>query len=106
MPLGLKILNKVESIIRRNMNEYGCLEVLMPMVQPKSLWDETKRSEQMGPELLGFLDRNERDFTLDLLMKKSLPIYVVKNCKVIKICLKLFIKYKRNSEMKLDLDLG
>ena len=64
MPLGLKILNKIESIIRRNMNEYGCLEVLMPMVQPKTLWDETKRSEQMGPELLGFLDRNEREFYL------------------------------------------
>ena len=36
----------------------------MPMVQPKTLWDETKRSEQMGPELLGFLDRNEREFYL------------------------------------------
>ena len=64
LPLGLKILNKVEEIIRRNMNAYGCLEVLMPMVQPKSLWDETKRSEKMGPELLGFKDRNERDFYL------------------------------------------
>ena len=64
LPLGLKILNKVEEIIRNNMNAYGCLEVLMPMVQPKSLWDETKRSEQMGPELLGFKDRNERDFYL------------------------------------------
>ena len=64
MPLGLKILNNVESIIRKNMDEYGCLEVLMPMVQPKSLWDETKRSEQMGPELLGFIDRNKREFYL------------------------------------------
>ena len=64
LPLGLKILNKVEEIIRNNMNAYGCLEVLMPMVQPKSLWDETKRSEQMGPELLGFKDRNDRDFYL------------------------------------------
>ena len=64
LPLGLKILNKVEEIIRNNMNAYGCLEVLMPMVQPKSLWDETKRSKQMGPELLGFKDRNERDFYL------------------------------------------
>ena len=64
MPLGLKILNNVESIIRKNMDEYGCLEVLMPMVQPKSLWDETKRSEQMGPELLGFVDRNKREFYL------------------------------------------
>jgi len=62
--LGLKILNKVEEIIRNNMNAYGCLEVLMPMVQPKSLWDETERSEQMGPELLGFKDRNDRDFYL------------------------------------------
>tara|TARA_B100001057_G_scaffold274652_1_gene274883 strand:+ start:1917 stop:3194 length:1278 start_codon:yes stop_codon:yes gene_type:complete len=64
MPLGLKILNNVESIIRKNMDEYGCLEVLMPMVQPKSLWDETKRSEEMGPELLGFIDRNKREFYL------------------------------------------
>jgi len=64
LPLGLKILNKVEGIIRNNMNAYGCLEVLMPMVQPKSLWDETERSEQMGPELLGFKDRNDRDFYL------------------------------------------
>ena len=64
LPLGLKILNKVEEIIRKNMNAYGCLEVLMPMVQPKSLWDETERSEQMGPELLGFKDRNDRDFYL------------------------------------------
>ena len=64
LPLGLKILNKVEEIIRNNMNAYGCLEVLMPMVQPKSLWDETKRSEQMGSELLGFKDRNDRNFYL------------------------------------------
>lgn len=64
LPLGLKILNKVEGIIRNNMNAYGCLEVLMPMVQPKSLWDETERSKQMGPELLGFKDRNDRDFYL------------------------------------------
>ena len=64
LPLGLKILNKVEEIIRNNMNAYGCLEVLMPMVQPKSLWDETERSKQMGPELLGFKDRNDRDFYL------------------------------------------
>ena len=64
LPLGLKILNKVEEIIRNNMNACGCLEVLMPMVQPKSLWDETERSEQMGPELLGFKDRNDRDFYL------------------------------------------
>ncbi len=64
LPLGLKILNKVEEIIRKNMNEYGCLEVLMPMVQPKSLWDETGRSEKMGQELLGFSDRNDRKFYL------------------------------------------
>ena len=64
LPLGLKILNKVEEIIRNNMNAYGCLELLMPMVQPKSLWDETERSEQMGPELLGFKDRNDRNFYL------------------------------------------
>ena len=64
LPLGLKVIKKIENIIRNNLDQNGCLEVLMPMVQPKSLWDETDRSKQMGPELLGFKDRNDRDFYL------------------------------------------
>ena len=64
LPLGLKILRKIENIIREEMNKGGCLEIYMPMVQPKSLWDETGRSDEYGPELLGFKDRGDRDFYL------------------------------------------
>lgn len=64
LPLGNKVLKKVEKIIREEMDSNGCLEVLMPMVQPKDLWEETGRSDEYGPELLGFKDRNDRDFYL------------------------------------------
>ena len=64
LPLGLKVLKKVEEIVRSEMNKSGAQEVLMPMVQPKELWDETHRWEKMGKELLRIQDRHERDFCL------------------------------------------
>ena len=64
LPLGLRVLRKVENIIREEMNNSGAQEVLMPMVQPKELWDETQRWEKMGPELLRIQDRHDRDFCL------------------------------------------
>ena len=64
LPLGLKVLKKIENIIREEMDKGGCLEIYMPMVQPKSLWDETGRSYEYGPELLGFKDRGDREFYL------------------------------------------
>ena len=64
MPLGLKVLRKVEAIVRAEMNNAGAQEVLMPMVQPKELWNETERWEKMGKELLRFQDRHDRDFCL------------------------------------------
>ena len=64
LPLGLKVLRKVEEIVRSEMNKSGAQEVLMPMVQPKELWDETHRWEKMGKELLRIQDRHERDFCL------------------------------------------
>jgi len=64
LPLGLKVLRKVEEIVRSEMNKSGAQEVLMPMVQPKELWDETYRWEKMGKELLRIQDRHERDFCL------------------------------------------
>ncbi len=64
LPLGLKVLKKIENIIREKMDKGGCLEIYMPMVQPKSLWDETGRSDEYGPELLGFKDRGDREFYL------------------------------------------
>ena len=64
LPLGTLILKKVENIIRAELNKGGCLEIIMPLVQPKNLWDESGRSKEYGLELLGFKDRNQRDFFL------------------------------------------
>lgn len=64
LPLGLKVIRKVENIIREEMNRAGAIELLMPIVQPAELWQETGRWEKMGPELLRIKDRHERDFLI------------------------------------------
>jgi prolyl-tRNA synthetase len=64
MPLGLRVIRKVEGIIREEMNNAGAMELLMPMVQPAELWQETGRWDKMGPELLRLKDRHGRDFAL------------------------------------------
>ena len=64
MPLGLKVLRKVENIIREEMNRAGAFELLMPAVQPAELWQESKRWDKYGPELLRFKDRHQRDFVI------------------------------------------
>lgn len=64
MPLGLRVLRKVENIVREEMNRAGALELLMPAVQPAELWQESGRWEQYGPELLRFKDRHQRDFVI------------------------------------------
>ena len=64
LPLGLKVLRKIENIVREEMNASGAQEVFMPMVQPRELWEETKRWDKMGPELLRIKDRHDRDFCL------------------------------------------
>jgi len=62
MPLGLRVLRKVEAVIREEMNRSGAIELLMPAVQPAELWQESGRWDQYGPELLRFKDRHHRDF--------------------------------------------
>jgi len=62
MPLGLRILRKVENIVRDEMDKAGALELLMPAVQPKELWDETGRWAVFGPQMLKIKDLHERDF--------------------------------------------
>jgi prolyl-tRNA synthetase len=64
MPMGLRVIRRVENIIRDEMNRAGAIELLMPVVQPAELWQETGRFEKMGPELLRFKDRHERDFVM------------------------------------------
>ena len=62
LPLGLRVLRKVEGIVREEMNHAGAQEVLMPAVQPAELWQESGRWDKYGPELLRIKDRNQRDF--------------------------------------------
>jgi len=64
MPMGLRVIRKVEKIIREEMNRAGAVELLMPVVQPAELWQESGRWEKYGPELLRVKDRHERDFII------------------------------------------
>jgi prolyl-tRNA synthetase len=64
MPVGLRVLRKVENIVREEMDRAGAIELLMPAVQPAELWAESGRWEKYGPELLRFKDRHQRDFVI------------------------------------------
>lgn len=64
MPMGLKVIRKIEKIIREEMNRSGALELLMPIVQPAELWQETGRWQKYGPELLRIKDRHDHDFVI------------------------------------------
>lgn len=64
LPTGLRVLKKVENIVREEMNNAGAIELCMPVVQPADLWQESGRWEQYGPELLRFVDRGDRPFVL------------------------------------------
>lgn len=64
MPMGLRVIRKVEAIVREEMNRAGAVECTMPVVQPAELWQESGRFEKMGPELLRIQDRHERDFVV------------------------------------------
>jgi prolyl-tRNA synthetase len=64
MPMGLRVIRKVEAIVREEMNKAGAIELTMPVVQPAELWQETGRFDKMGPELLRIKDRHGRDFVV------------------------------------------
>ncbi len=64
MPMGLRVIRKVEAIVREEMNRAGAIELTMPVVQPAELWQETGRFDKMGPELLRIKDRHQRDFVV------------------------------------------
>jgi prolyl-tRNA synthetase len=64
LPLGMRVLRKVEQIVRREMNRAGAVELAMPVVQPAELWQESGRWQEYGPELLRLKDRHERDFVI------------------------------------------
>ena len=64
MPMGLRVIRKVEQIVREEMDRSGAIEVTMPVIQPAELWEETGRFQKMGPELLRIKDRHDRDFVI------------------------------------------
>ena len=64
MPMGLRVIRKVEAIVREEMNRAGAVELTMPVVQPAELWQETGRFTKMGPELLRIKDRHDRDYVI------------------------------------------
>ena len=64
MPMGLRVIRKVEAIVREEMNRAGAVEITMPVVQPAELWQESGRFDKMGPELLRIKDRHERDYVV------------------------------------------
>jgi len=61
LPLGLRVLKKVENIVREELNKVGCIELLMPSLQPSSLWKETGRINKMGKDMIRFIDRHNRE---------------------------------------------
>ncbi|MDQ9171296.1 proline--tRNA ligase [Oxalobacteraceae bacterium R-40] len=64
MPMGLRVIRKVEAIVREEMNRAGAVELLMPLVQPAELWQETGRWDKMGPEMMRVKDRHGRDYAI------------------------------------------
>ena len=62
LPIGLRVLNKIEVIIREEMNAIGSAEILMPLIQPSELWQESGRWDDYGPELLRLKDRHDRQY--------------------------------------------
>ena len=106
LPLGYKTLRKVENIVREEMNRAGAVELLMPVLQPAEIWQESGRWDVMGPEMMRLKDRHERDFVLgptheeaitdivrsDIFSYKQLPINLYQT--------------QTNSETKEDQDSG
>ena len=81
LPLGLRVLRKVEAIVRDELDRSGAQEVLMPFVQPAELWQESNRWDQMGPEMLRLKDRHQRDFCLGPTHEEVITDMVRRNLK-------------------------
>src|SRR6478672_5605569 len=64
MPMGLRVIRKVEAIVREEMNKSGALELTMPVIQPAELWQETGRWDKMGPEMMRVKDRHGREYAI------------------------------------------
>ncbi len=99
MPMGLRVLRKVENVVREEMARAGSVELLMPVVQPAELWQESGRWEFYGKELLRLKDRHERDFCISP-ARKSSPTSCAKKSTATNNCRKIFTTSKPNSATK------
>lgn len=100
MPMGLRVLRKVENVVREEMARAGSVELLMPVVQPAELWQESGRWEFYGKELLRLKDRHERDFCMGRPARKSSPTSCAKKSTATNNCRKIFTTSKPNSATK------
>jgi prolyl-tRNA synthetase len=90
MPMGLRVIRKVEAIVREEMNRAGAVELLMPVVQPAEFWQETGRWATMGPELMRVKDRHDRDFIIQ-------PTSPARNCAATSSCPRISITCRPSS---------
>jgi prolyl-tRNA synthetase len=97
LPLGLRVLRKVEQIVREEMDRSGAQEVLMPVVQPADLWVESGRWEKFGPELTRFRDRHDNPFCLGPTHEEVITDLIRNEINSFP---PIFIRYKPNSAMR------
>ena len=105
LPTGLRVLRKVENIVREEMNKAGAIEMLMPVIQPADLWLESGRFEEFGPELLRIKDRHNREFALGPTHEEVITDFVRKEIKSYKQLPLTLYKYKLKYVMKYVLAL-
>ena len=104
LPLGTRVLRKVSQIVREEMDRSGAMEVSMPVVQHAELWEESGRWNSMGPELLRFKDRHERNFCLGPTHEELLLTWSEVNMGATSNCQPTCIRSRPNSAMNADHD--
>ena len=82
LPLGLRVLKKIENIVRIIHKQYGCQELLMPTIQPSSIWKKSGRYDDYGPEMLKFQDRNKKELLYQIRKISNTERYAKKVCQV------------------------
>ena len=106
LPLGWRVVRKIEAIVREEMDRTGAQELRMPASIPSELWNESGRWDKYGPELLRFKDRKGADFCVGPTTKKSSSTSFEKRSIRIENCQPIFIKYKPSLETRCDLGQG
>ena len=99
MPMGLRVLKKIELIIREEMNK-SAMEVLMPVTQPIELWEESGRAQAYGPELLRFRDRHDRPFVLGPTHEEVITDIARRKSVVTNSCRLTFTRFRPSSVMR------